>query len=217
MTPTLRPDQDIPVRMLDRPIDPQRGIRVPWFVPIIDGKYEFRAMSGEKWRQAVDQKLCWTCGKLLGAYQVFALGPLSCITRATSEPPNHLSCARWAVKNCPFLSKPRMVRRGHEELIARGAEPMGGIALDRNPGVALLWTTPKFKIIYPDGGGMLIQVGDPTAWEFWYEGRKATRDEIQHSIDTGLPALEEVARQEPDGMKDLAERVRKFELYLPEE
>ena len=210
--PTLK---DIPIRMMDLPTD--RGFPVPWFVDWIDGTPEFRLMNGEKWKRAVREKLCWVCGKKLGAYLCFVLGPMCGITRTTSEPACHRECARWSARFCPFLSRPHMMRRGQEELAAAGAQSMGGTGLSRNPGVVLLWSARDYKVFRPEGGGMLIQVGDPLEVEWWAEGRKATRDEVQESIRTGLPSLEEVARQEDGAMEDLSRRVTAFEQYLPGE
>ena len=215
--PTLRPElKDIPVRMLDLPIDPQRNIPVPWFVDWIDGKPEFRLISSIKWKRAVRDRLCWICGKRLGAYMCFVLGPMCGITRTTSEPPCHRECARWAAKFCPFLSRPHMTRRGEEELKAAGAESMGGNGLSRNPGVALLWYARDYEVWYPEGGGILIRVGDPVECEWFAEGRKAHRDEVMESIRTGLPHLEEVARQQEGAMDNLHRRVAEFVRYLPE-
>jgi hypothetical protein len=213
---TLRPElKDIPIFMMDLPVDPDRGFPVPWFVEWIDGKPEFRVMSGEKWRRAVREKRCWVCGKPLGAYLCFVLGPMCGITRTTSEPPCHRACAQWSAKYCPFLSRPHMVRREDEELRARGAECIGGIGLKRNPGVALLWVARGFKVFRPEGGGMLITVGEPTDWEWWAEGRKATRAEVEESIRTGLPLLEVEAVKQEGAMEDLKQRVAEFARYLP--
>jgi hypothetical protein len=216
MTPMLRSDlKDLPIRMMDLPVDPERGYPVPWFVEWIDGKPEFRVTSAEKWLRAVDLRLCWCCGKPLGAYLAFVLGPMCGITRTTSEPPNHLTCARWSARFCPFLARPKMVRRGPEDLAELGAKSMGGVGLTRNPGVALIWTARDFEVFKPEGGGRLITVGEPTEWEWWCEGREATRREVEESIRTGLPLLEEVAATQPGAMEDLQERVRVFARFLP--
>ena len=133
MTGTLRPElaRSLPPRMGDLPIDPERGFPVPWFVEWIDGKPEFRVMSGAKWARAVRDKLCWVCGKQLGGYLCFVLGPMCGITRTTSEPPCHRECAQWSARFCPFLSRPHMTRRGEEQLEEMGAESPGGFALKR--------------------------------------------------------------------------------------
>jgi hypothetical protein len=223
MTPTLRPDlKDIPIRMMDLPVDPDRGYPVPWFVDWIDGKPEFRLMSGQKWKRAVKERLCWVCGKRLGAHLCFVLGPMCGITRVTSEPPCHLSCARWSARFCPFLARPRMVRRDDAELLAKGAEKtIGGISLQRNPGAALLWTARDYEVFRPRGGGVLIKVGEATDWEWWYAGRRATRGEVEESIRTGLPALEATTAKElteanaTTALAELRQRAKDFERYLP--
>ena len=68
-TTTLRPELDaagMPDRMKLLPID-DRGYPVPWFVDWIDGKPEFRAMDPTKWRRAVTEQRCWTCGGISAA------------------------------------------------------------------------------------------------------------------------------------------------------
>jgi hypothetical protein len=216
MIPTMRSDlKDLPIFMMDLPVDPERGFPVPWFVEWIDGKPEFRLMNAEKWVRAVKEKRCWVCGKPLGAFLCFVLGPMCGITRTTSEPPCHRACAQWSAKYCPFLSRPHMTRRGQEELDKRGATDMGGLALKRNPGVALLWVARSYKVFKPEGGGMLITVGEPTDWEWWAEGRAATRDEVMESIITGLPYLEAEAAKQEGAAEALKEQVTEFLTYLP--
>lgn len=196
----------LPERMRSLPID-DRGFVVPWFVAWIDGKPEFRGMDAGKWSAAVREKLCWVCGQKLGKYLCFAIGPMCGVNRTTSEPPCHLECARWSAKNCPFLSRPKMTRREDEALLehSKGKIGTGGFGIKRNPGVALLWVTKSYEV-YRDGmGGWLIEIGDPVEVEWYSEGRPATRAEVEESIRTGLPFLEELARQEPGGLEALEE------------
>jgi len=193
---TLRPElEPLPKLMQALPID-DRGYVVPWFVDWIDGKPEFRAMSGRKWSSAIQQKLCWVCGNKLMTHFVFVAGPMCGINRTSSEPPCHIDCARWSAKNCPFLSNPNMVRREDERLDNQKLrEKAPGFAITRNPGVTLLWFTREYEV-FPDGmGRYLIQMGRPTGVEFYYKGRKATREEIGDSIDSGIGSLESIARE----------------------
>ncbi len=214
---TLRPElKDIPIRMLDLPID-ERGYPVPWFVEWIGGVPEFRVMDPMKWRRSVKERLCWICGKRLGAWLCFVLGPMCGITRTTSEPPCHRECAQWAARFCPFLARPHAKRRGEEELLEMGATSVGGNAIKRNPGVALLWCAREFEVWRPQEGGVLIHVGDPVEVEWWAEGRSATRAEVEESIRTGLPFLEEEARKQDGAMDDLRQRIVNFMQYLPAE
>jgi hypothetical protein len=217
MVPTLRPElKDLPIRMMDLPID-KRGFPVPWFVEWVDGEPEFRAASPLKWKRAVREKLCWVCGQKLGAYMVFVLGPMCGITRTTSEPPCHRECARWSARFCPFLTRPHARRRGEEELAEMGAVSPGGVAIKRNPGVALLWSARNYKTWKPPGGGTLIEIGDPVEVEWYAEGRQADRAEVNESIRTGLPYLEELAQQQPGAMEELRRQVVEFAQYLPKD
>src|SRR5947207_1774914 len=192
MRPELTP---LPYRMQRLPLD-ERQYPVPFFVAYLDGKPDFRVMDLEKWKRAVSERRCWICGDPLGSYLCFVIGPMCAINRTTSEPPCHRECARWAAINCPFLARPHMDRREAKQLQAAGAESLGGVGLARNPGVTLIWITQSYQIYKPAGGGRLIEVGDPIAWEWWAEGRTATRAEVEESIRTGLPHLEEIASQE---------------------
>jgi len=107
----LRQDVQTPPSFMQHlPID-KRGYPVPWFVEWIKGEPEFRAMDPRRLVKAINQRLCWTCGKLLFQEEVFVIGPMCAVNRISSEPPSHRECALYAATNCPFLSKPQMVRR----------------------------------------------------------------------------------------------------------
>lgn len=216
----IRPELEaLPSRMANLPVD-VRGYPVPWFVAWEDGKPEFRAMDPKKFVKAIRQKLCWVCGERLGVNVCFIAGPMCGINRTSSEPPSHLDCARWSARNCPFLSNPRAVRREDEVIDnAHLREQSAGLALTRNPGVAMLWTTRNFEIF--DAGrangrsGFLIQMGEPEQVEWWACGKPATREQVQASIDSGLPNLEAIARTEKGGMEALAKYVERFQKWLP--
>jgi hypothetical protein len=201
--------------MRDLPVD-ERGYVVPYFVDWVDGKPEFRAMDPKKYVAAIRQKLCWVCGKRLGVNVCFVAGPMCGINRTSSEPPAHLECGRWSARNCPFLSNPRMVRREDEQInneMMRSGAP--GFAITRNPGVVMLWITRQFEL-FPDGRGrQLIQMGEPEAVEWLACGRPATRAEVQASIDSGLPNLEALARQQRGGLEALQQSVQRFEKWIP--
>jgi hypothetical protein len=63
-------------------------------------------------------------------------------------------------------------------------------------------------------GRYLIQMGQPQKVNWWKQGRPATREEVQESIDTGLPSLEAVARQDND-IESLRKSVERFSKWLP--
>ena len=210
----VRPEfEPMPGRMTSLPVD-DRGYPVPWFVAWVDGKPEFRAMDPTKFVRAIREKLCWVCGQRLGVNVCFVAGPMCGINRTSSEPPSHLECARWSARNCPFLSNPRMCRR-EDELTNEMKENVAGIAIRRNPGVAMLWITRQYEI-FPDGKGRyLIQMGEPQSVEWWAEGRAATQEEVQASIDSGLPNLEAVARSEKGGLEFLGKSIERFQKWIP--
>jgi len=186
----MRPELEaLPDYMRDLPVD-DRGFVVPWFVGWVDGKPEFRVFDPIKWLAAVQQKRCWVCGKHTGRKLVFVLGPMCGINRTTSEPGCHEQCARWSARNCPFLTL-RMQRRRENDMPESACEAAGR-AIKRNPGVALLWFCEKFQVFPDPKGAPLIEVGNPKRVEWYAHGRKATRAEIEESIQTGLPSLREL-------------------------
>lgn len=203
---THSPLDPLPPRLEVLPKDP-RGYPVPWFVaevPGIDGRpptYDFRVMDPEKFVQAVKHRRCWICGQPLGRWLVFSIGPMCTITRTISEPPGHLECAHWSVKNCPFLVNPKFTRNV-EGLPANVDEP-AGIGLMRNPGVMCLWITRSYEVFKPPHRAKgqtplpLITIGDAQSVEWWREGRPATRAEVEASISGGIPTL--LAAAKADG------------------
>jgi hypothetical protein len=197
----------IPPRVAGLPFDPQRGVPVPWFVTWFDesgnpcrngeGKPDFRVITGARLKRAYLHSLCWICGGPMGTFKTFVIGPMCAVNRISSEPPSHLDCAEYAACACPFLAKPHMRRREHNLPEGHVAPPGNMIA--RNPGVALLWTTKRFRIIPAEGAhGFLFEIGDPEHVRWFAEGRKATRAEVLESIDSGLPALRSLARGAAD-------------------
>ena len=210
----IRPELgELPPRLRLLPLD-SRGYPVPWFVEWIDGVPEFRAMSGVKFERAIKAKRCWVCGGSLGRYMTFVAGPMCLINRTSAEPPSHHDCADWSARNCPFLSRPHMVRREDDVCNASGH---GDAAIPRNPGVAALVTTRKYSVFRARGAaasGWLIDMGKFERVEWFAEGRPATRAEVERSIETGLPLLAESCQRETSPQDVAAARL---ELYRAHE
>jgi hypothetical protein len=193
------------------PVD-ARGFPVPWFVAWVDGEPEFRAMDYEKFKAAIREKRCWVCGEKLGQSFAFLIGSMCAVNRATAEPPSHDDCARFSVRGCPFLSRPGMRRRTNDLPENIGS---AGVMIERNPGVICLWTTRSYGLI-KQPNGTLLRVGDPERVRWYAEGRAATRAEVEASIDSGLPALAEIAEsQGPGAVAALAGLHRAALVYLP--
>lgn len=210
----LRSDIEAPpIKMRHLRID--RGFPVPWFVAWVDGKPEFRMADGAKLALALKKRLCWVCGGPLDKFMTFVIGPMCGINRTTSEPGCHRECALYSVKNCPFLSKPQMIRREND--LPEGGE-IAGHMIRRNPGVSLLWRTAKMELFDDGRGRVLIQIGPPSGIEWWSQRRPARRAEVEESVRTGLPVLFGVAQQEGNGaVQELRQRASWLQTMYPKE
>lgn len=209
---------DMPRSVRALPTD-SRGYPIPWFVDWVTKESgervpEFRAMNPHRWKSAVLTNLCWVCGepKRHKDGHVFVVGPMCGINRTTAEPACHPDCAKWSALNCPFLSRPQMVRREDDVINSESlAANAPGLPLDRNPGVTLCWATRSFVIFKDPSGKPLLQMGDPYRLDFYASGRTATADEIRASVDSGLPRLEEIAALDPGGSSALRTARQRFE------
>lgn len=215
---------DIPERIAGLPRD-SRGFPVPWFVQWFKdgepsdtgvGEPDFRVIDTRKLRRALASPVCWVCGGVMGKHRIFVIGPMCVVNRVTAEPPSHRACAEFSAKACPFLTKPRM-RRNVKDLPAQGRDP-AGFHIDRNPGVVCLYETPYYKPFRPQAGGqgVLFRLGAPTQVSWWSDGRRATRAEVEHSINTGFPILEAMAKQDgPQSFAELMAQRAYAENYFP--
>ncbi|RVJ57992.1 hypothetical protein CN166_15865 [Sinorhizobium medicae] len=203
---TRREFKDMPSRIARLPRD-KRGFPIPKFVGALDknGEPDFRIVSPNHMANCVRQNRCWICGDLMGTRKAFALGPMCCINRVSSEPPSHYECAVFAAKACPFLSNPDARRR---ERNLPEAREVAGIMIERNPGVTAIWVTHFYSLIQVSNG-VLFFVGEPEGLEFYARGRAATRAEIEASIASGLPHLEAIAKRDGRGATSELKRMRK--------
>jgi hypothetical protein len=198
----------LPFHMQSLPVD-KRGFPVPAFVCWFDGVPDFRVMDPRHLRRCIRQDRCWICGAGLNRFKVFTIGPMCCINRISSEPPSHYECAAFAAVNCPFLAHPLAKRGDLGDLEPQAA----GRMIERNPGCCALWITRSYQTF--DANGVLFEIGDPVRIEFYANGRKATRAEIDQSIVTGLPFLEEAAALDgDDGLAELDQYKARFQPLL---
>jgi hypothetical protein len=137
----------------------------------------------------------------MGVHQVHVIGPMCVVNHVTSEPANHRECAEYAAKVCPFLTRPRQ-KRDMKNLPEDTV--VAGMPITRNPGAVCLYETKTVKP-FRAGEGILFQLGDPVAIDWWANGRKATRAEVQDSIDSGYPLLMEQAKRDgPEAVSQLS-------------
>ena len=143
----------------------------------------------------VRHERCWLWGEPLGVRRTFVIGPMCVVHTNTAEPPCHNDCALYSARACPFLTMPRM--RRNEKDMPEG-HSVAGIAIKRNPGVVVLWTTRNYRRRRdPNGMGLLFDLELlPERVEFFAEGRSATRKEIMESMNTGMPILRGMADQD---------------------
>ena len=178
----------LPDRIRHLPV--ARGWPVPWFVTWIDGAPDFRLADREKFHRAMKERRCWVCGQSLGVNLAFVLGPICGMTRTTTEPPCHLGCAEWSAKHCPFLARPQSRRRWDDE---RMPDVQAEIPILRNPGVTLIWVTHHYGQFPDQQGRPLLSLGPPVRVLWYAEGHRATRAQVEASVEAGLPALLELA------------------------
>lgn len=204
----------LPKRFLKLPIDP-RGYPVPWFVTRMQsGEWDFRVIRPNGIPLAIKRRTCWLCGEPLGRYLAFVVGPVCAVTRTTREPPNHYDCAEFAVKACPFLTNPAMRRSPRER--PKDATDPPGVHLEKNPGVTCLWTTTSYSLFRAedaesaDGNpGVLIKVGDPVTVEWYAQGVRASRDQVEDSVNSDIPLLHARDPSE-DAQRELNEQIDWF-------
>jgi hypothetical protein len=218
----LRPElPQITERIATLPV--HRGYPVPWFVSWIDnrgrplqrgdGTPDFRVIHPGAAELAYWRSLCWICGQPRDQHAAFVIGPMCAVNRLSAEPPSHPECAGWAACACPFLVRPHARRR--EGNMPEDAREPAGIGIRRNPGVALVWASSTWTRFRAPDGGWLFNIGDPAEILWLAEGRLAHRAEVEESIRTGLPALQELADlQGPEACAALARDLAYVEAEL---
>lgn len=207
----LDPNLFIPPRIKKLPRD-HRDFPIPWFVAVLqDGTRDFRVADEKKKYEAIRFGKCWVCGEPTGTYKAFVIGPMCVVNRTTAEPPCHLDCAVFSVQACPFLSRPKM-RRNEKDMPGEGVDPPG-IMIKRNPGVICIYISRRFS--WREG---LIRLMEPHETMWFSEGKPANREQVIASIESGFPALLELAMEEgPEAVKQLTAMKDRAMLIIPPE
>jgi hypothetical protein len=209
--------------MRNLPVD-KHGRPVPWFAAWIDGEPDFRIVAPGKLEQAIrGDGRCWVCGVPFLTWQdrAFLVGPMCTVNRISAEPPVHKSCGVYSATHCPFLTVPNMIRRPRHGVAAEAVNPAGTM-ISRNPGVCVLWVVNRqgrgsqWHPFPDENGGVLFAIGEPRDVMWFAHGRKATRDEVLASIDSGLPILRELAQAGGADDMQVLERMHERALeYVP--
>jgi hypothetical protein len=211
-------DIPLPDNMKHLPVS-KKGFPVPFFASIVDGEWDFRVTTAEKFVACVKEKRCWICGQALGSKYAFVAGPMCVVTKTSAEPPCHLTCATYSAIACPFLAQPRMKR--NESDLPEGHRPPAGVAIMRNPGVTAVLVTRKYKLFDDGDGRALVEMGDPEDIKWYAQRRPATQAEVMDSVTSGMPLLwaqcdqEESARMREEAHRELDIRLKAFARWLP--
>lgn len=184
----------LPENMRELPVS-KKGYPVPFFVARSTAPdWDFRVVHPETAVRCYRDHLCWICGQKMGTKKAFVVGPMCVVTKTSAEPASHYSCAQYSAIACPFLARPNM--RRNEKDLPEGHQPPAGVAIMRNPGVTAVLVTRTIKPFKDHDGGLLFQMGEPDAVE-WYALRgRANRKQVMDSIESGLPLLQEQCNAE---------------------
>jgi hypothetical protein len=204
---------NMPPEIARLPVE-KRGFPIPYFVEMRNGEPDFTAVHPQKILDANKKGLCWICGQPVKGLMCFTIGPMCTVNRISLEPPSHLTCARFAVRSCPFLSQPLAKRAPN----MGGPETVPGIMLEHNPGVTALWTTRTYrtqKQKHPPGT-ILFNIGSPINVEWYAKGRPASAMEVMSGFNVGLATLREIAKDEgPESEAELQRLLEKALALLP--
>jgi hypothetical protein len=198
------------------------GYVVPYFVSWFIGdeqvdertpgaKPDFKVTDLRRLNICRQRNVCWICGKQLGAYKWFVFGPSSALGRTAAEPPSHRDCAHYAVQTCPYILEPGRAMAPIKKL--RPTEHLYDID-EQHPGVAVLWATKGFdlQLVDPSRGVFFFTPHEPDIVEFWYEGRRATRNEIVAAVDKAV-----VSNKVDRNDRNIAWRIEHLMRYAPSE
>ena len=120
-----------------------RGYPIPYFVPIFNGKPEFRFASPVKVMECAERHLCGICGKKLHKEAMYFIGgPMSFKNGVSTDAPMHRVCAEFSMAVCPYIFFEKTDRRADEE---KGLVSYSH--LDDKPPLLVLMKTKKYRSI----------------------------------------------------------------------
>jgi hypothetical protein len=117
-----------------------RGYPIPYFVPYVDGKPNFRFTSHIKIWKCVEENLCGICGKkLYKDYSYIITGVIGMGNRVSSDAAMHRVCAEFALVSCPHMFYEKAERKENKP----GIQPY--LITDKVGEVMLVRCKTKFK------------------------------------------------------------------------
>jgi hypothetical protein len=107
--------------------------------------------------------------------------------------------------------------RRNEKDLPEDAVEAAGVPIKRNPGVTALVFAGGYSLLGV-GEGVLLRMEAIRQVEWWREGRLATRAEALEAIESGLPLLEGMAKEDgPEAVCELEIAVAEAMHLLPRE
>lgn len=184
LRPTLPP---IPPDMQDLPVS-QHGFPVPYFVKWVDGVPDFRISDLSAMYTCTQMRLCMICGKPLRGEGVFAMGPISALTRGNDEPPMHRACAEFSAQACPWMLMPAKSRNEAKTkpegiLSTNDLLDTPGAVYEGAPLIWCLYDTDCFGVQVQPNRTLMYLLGEPREIYWWKEGRRASRDEVIEGLE----------------------------------
>lgn len=150
----------------------ERGYPIPFFVPIQNGKPNFRFMDYAKLKKAIEHHLCHICGhKLHKDYFYFISGPLGLQNQVSSDAAMHRECAEYALKVCPHMVYRQAVRKEAEP------DPANTPHIAEKPDVIYLIKTSKYKSkFYPQYGYPLLHYKAVSSEKYIYINERLQKE-----------------------------------------
>ncbi len=155
---------DLPSAIAKLPRD-ERGYPIPYFVPTVDGKPDFRLMDSRRRHYCMEKKRCMICGGKLHENIYFVSGPKGLINGISSDPGMHRDCAEFSLQACPHLLFPKAQRR--ETHMPEKASGSAGMVCEK-PDTMYLVLTKKYRIIVPPDRVPLLKFTPVYSWKYDY-------------------------------------------------
>lgn len=156
----------------------ESGYPAPFFVIIgPDGKPDPRILDPIKQVRCFTDRLCGICGERWDWWMFFISGPQALEHRVSADPPMHEECARYALKVCPYLCRPR-AKRAKEYSVPTLLTPGVDFIPERPERFALIKARAsqiKFGRASRTQPGMLYQYPPPIEVE-WFDAPKEVSD-----------------------------------------
>lgn len=150
---------NLPSCLNHRPVDPKRGLPVPFVHDTLKGRWDFTLLLSERMHDCIDKQLCGMCGKSLGYWMVFISGPVSAKTHAYSDPPMHEECGLAALALCPHINRVGMRRASNHPLegVEGEACPPQPNAIMQRPDLWIMTITRGYTVrVQPNGAVLFI-------------------------------------------------------------